>query len=73
MDNNALLDEVAAMKAAMEEPIKYATFSGGGAKGAIYSGVHEALYDSGVLAGLDAVAGVLSHLLRMSLKSVIRR
>ena len=40
-----------------EEPFKCAAFSGGGAKGAIYSGTHEALVDSGVLNGLEAVAG----------------
>ena len=40
-----------------EEPFKCAAFSGGGAKGTIYSGAHEALVDSGVLNGLEAVAG----------------
>ena len=45
------------LTAAQNEPFKYAAFSGGGAKGAIYSGVHEELERSGVLAGLEAVAG----------------
>ena len=45
------------LRAAADEPFKCAVFSGGGAKGAIYSGVHEAMVQSGVLAGLDAVAG----------------
>ncbi len=45
------------LKRAQNEPFKYAAFSGGGAKGAIYSGVHEELERSGVLAGLEAVAG----------------
>ena len=42
---------------AQNEPFKYAAFSGGGAKGAIYSGVHEELDRSGVLGGIEAVAG----------------
>lgn len=42
---------------AANEPFKFAVFSGGGAKGAIYSGVQEAMAKSGVLAGLVAVAG----------------
>lgn len=45
------------LTAAQNEPFKYAAFSGGGAKGAIYSGVHEELERSGVLGGLEAVAG----------------
>ena len=36
------------LTAAQNEPFKYAAFSGGGAKGAIYSGVHEELERSGV-------------------------
>ena len=43
--------------AAQDQPFKCASFSGGGAKGAIYSGAHEALYKSGVLRQLEAVAG----------------
>jgi NTE family protein len=46
-------DELAAQSA----PYKYAVFSGGGAKGVIYSGAHEALSDAGILSGLEAVAG----------------
>lgn len=42
---------------AQNQPFKCAVFSGGGAKGNIYSGVHESLSDSGVLEGLEAVAG----------------
>jgi len=45
------------LTAAQNEPFKYAAFSGGGAKGAIYSGVHEELDRSGVLGGIEAVAG----------------
>jgi NTE family protein len=43
--------------AAQNQPFKCASFSGGGAKGAIYSGAHEALSKGGVLKNLDAVAG----------------
>jgi NTE family protein len=39
------------------EPFKFAVFSGGGAKGAIYSGVHAELKRSGILNGIEAVAG----------------
>ena len=42
---------------AQKKAFKYAVFSGGGAKGAIYSGVHETLYDTGILDGLEGVAG----------------
>lgn len=42
---------------AQNQPFKYAAFSGGGAKGNIYSGVHESMVNSGVLDGLEAVAG----------------
>lgn len=45
------------IQAAANEPFKFAVFSGGGAKGAIYSGVQEAMAKSGVLTGLVAVAG----------------
>ncbi|RTK93347.1 MAG: hypothetical protein EKK61_01375 [Rickettsiales bacterium] len=48
------LDE---MSNAQSEPFKYAVFSGGGAKGAIYSGVHEELVNSGVLNEIEAIAG----------------
>ena len=43
--------------AAQNQPFKCASFSGGGAKGAIYSGAHEALSKGGILKNLDAVAG----------------
>ncbi len=52
--NNELLDELVA---AQNKSFKCAAFSGGGAKGAIYSGAHEAMASSGVLDGLEAVAG----------------
>lgn len=45
------------LKALLNEPFECASFSGGGAKGAIYSGVHRVLEGSGVLSGLKAVAG----------------
>jgi NTE family protein len=35
--------------AAQNQPFKCASFSGGGAKGAIYSGAHEALSKGGIL------------------------
>ncbi len=52
--NEELMDQ---LREAQKEPFKYIAFSGGGAKGAIYSGVHETLKDSGVLDGIDEVAG----------------
>lgn len=54
MGKNETLEELIA---AQNQPFKCAAFSGGGAKGNIYSGVHEAMVDSGVLEGLEAVAG----------------
>jgi NTE family protein len=39
------------------QPVEYAVFSGGGAKGVMYSGVHQALSESKVLNGLKVVAG----------------
>jgi len=45
------------LQKAQNEPFKCAAFSGGGAKGAIYSGAHEALVNSGILDGLEALAG----------------
>lgn len=42
---------------AQNQPFKCASFSGGGAKGAIYSGAHEAMTKSGIIDGLEAVAG----------------
>ena len=54
MGKNETLEELIA---AQNQPFKCAAFSGGGAKGKIYSGVHEAMVDSGVLEGLEAVAG----------------
>ena len=54
MAKHSYLEE---LQRAQDEPFKYAAFNGGGAKGAIYSGVHEELERSGVLAGLEAIAG----------------
>jgi predicted acylesterase/phospholipase RssA len=45
------------MVAAQQEEVEFIAFSGGGAKGAIYSGVVEALAESGTLGGVKAVAG----------------
>lgn len=42
---------------AQKAKFKYAVFSGGGAKGAIYSGVYEALYNASILQGLEVIAG----------------
>lgn len=42
---------------AQQSPVKILVFSGGGAKGAIYSGVVEALDESGVRDGVSTVAG----------------
>lgn len=51
---NSSIEEI---MAAQNQPFKCASFSGGGAKGAIYSGAHEALSKGGILKGLEAVAG----------------
>ncbi|MGX6960625.1 MAG: patatin-like phospholipase family protein [Rickettsia endosymbiont of Pentastiridius leporinus] len=45
------------IKKAQENPIEYLTFSGGGAKGTGYSGVHEAIKKAGILDNVSAVAG----------------
>jgi hypothetical protein len=45
------------LETAQQESFKYIAFSGGGAKGNIYSGVHETLKQSGVLDGVEEVAG----------------
>ncbi|MCC8371441.1 MAG: patatin-like phospholipase family protein [Rickettsia endosymbiont of Pseudomimeciton antennatum] len=45
------------MQERQETPFEYLVFSGGGAKGAIYSGVYEALAESGTVGGVKAVAG----------------
>lgn len=45
------------IKSAQDQPFTCASFSGGGAKGAIYSGAHEALNKAGILKNLKAVAG----------------
>lgn len=42
---------------AQEQPIDCLTFSGGGAKGTEYGGVHSALHDTGILVGVKAVSG----------------
>ena len=39
------------------QPVEYVILSGGGAKGVLYSGVHKALSDSGVLHGVKGIAG----------------
>jgi len=45
------------LKKAQEIPIEYIVFSGGGAKGAIYSGVYEAAKEADILNNVKAVAG----------------
>jgi predicted acylesterase/phospholipase RssA len=45
------------MLLAQQSEVEFIAFSGGGAKGAIYSGVVKALDESGALAGVKAVAG----------------
>lgn len=50
-----------------EEPVKYITFSGGGAKGAVYSGVYEALHENSVLDQVKAVSGTSAGALTATL------
>lgn len=50
-------DQINQMIEAQKQPMEYLVFSGGGAKGAGYSGVHAALADRGILPGVKAVAG----------------
>ncbi|WP_341752748.1 MULTISPECIES: patatin-like phospholipase family protein [unclassified Candidatus Tisiphia] len=45
------------MQERQETPFEYLVFSGGGAKGAIYSGVYSALAESGAVGMVKAVAG----------------
>ncbi len=45
------------MRKMQEKPFDFLVFSGGGAKGAIYSGVYEALKESDVVDNVKAVAG----------------
>ncbi|WP_341756705.1 MULTISPECIES: patatin-like phospholipase family protein [unclassified Candidatus Tisiphia] len=45
------------MQERQETPVEYLVFSGGGAKGAIYSGVYAALAESRVVGAIKAVAG----------------
>jgi len=45
------------MELAQRAEVEFIAFSGGGAKGAIYSGVHQALKASGTLDGVKSVAG----------------
>ncbi|MCC8399487.1 MAG: patatin-like phospholipase family protein [Rickettsia endosymbiont of Platyusa sonomae] len=45
------------MQEMQKTPVDYLVLSGGGAKGAIYSGVCKALDEAGILPGLKAVAG----------------
>lgn len=42
---------------AQEVPVEFMSFSGGGASGAMYSGVRDALEESGKMKGIKAVAG----------------
>lgn len=46
-----------ALREAQEKPFKYAVFAGGGAKGIMYSGAHEAISRAKIISGLEAVAG----------------
>lgn len=46
-----------AMIQAQNAPVEYIAFSGGGAKGAAYSGVYSALSDGGIIKNVKAVAG----------------
>ncbi|XVN43245.1 MAG: patatin-like phospholipase family protein [Candidatus Rickettsia vulgarisii] len=45
------------MQKMQESPFDYLVFSGGGAKGAIYSGVYKALKESDVIENIKAIAG----------------
>ncbi|HJD60215.1 MAG TPA: patatin-like phospholipase family protein [Rickettsia endosymbiont of Omalisus fontisbellaquei] len=45
------------LEQAQKAPIEYIAFSGGGAKGAIYSGAYEAAKKAGILDNVKAVAG----------------
>ncbi|MCZ6902651.1 MAG: patatin-like phospholipase family protein [Rickettsia endosymbiont of Ixodes persulcatus] len=45
------------LEQAQESPVEYIAFSGGGAKGAIYSGAYEAAKKAGILDNVKAVAG----------------
>ncbi|XVN41737.1 MAG: patatin-like phospholipase family protein [Rickettsia endosymbiont of Argas persicus] len=45
------------LKKAQKTPIEYIAFSGGGSKGAIYSGAYEAVKKAGIIDGVKAVAG----------------
>ncbi len=54
---NEIDDDINQLVAAQDNPFKYAVFSGGGAKGAIYSGVYEEMVNSGVLSSIEAIAG----------------
>jgi NTE family protein len=56
MSDNKMIDEKSEFDA-QGQPIEYIAFSGGGAKGAGYSGVNSALIDSGIIKGIKAVAG----------------
>ncbi|MES2214433.1 MAG: patatin-like phospholipase family protein [Pseudomonadota bacterium] len=50
-------NNIEALKRVQSKSYKYAVFSGGGAKGGVYPGVHEALWEAGVVRSLEAVAG----------------
>jgi len=51
------MNDIRDLRKAQENPIEYLTFSGGGAKGAIYSGAYEAAKKAGILDNVKAVAG----------------
>src|ERR1700729_2521416 len=51
------MDDIDQILEAQKQPIEYLAFSGGGAKGVVYSGVQAALEDSGIMTGVKAVAG----------------
>lgn len=57
MPNTKKNDLQNAMVQAQQTPVEYVAFSGGGAKGAAYSGVYSALSDGGIIKNIKAVAG----------------
>lgn len=51
------MSKIKEIQEAQEAPIEYIAFSGGGAKGTIYSGAYAAAKESGIFDGVKAVAG----------------
>nr|WP_253307613.1 patatin-like phospholipase family protein [Rickettsia endosymbiont of Ceutorhynchus assimilis] len=51
------MSKIKEMQDAQQNPIEYIAFSGGGAKGAIYSGAYAAAKESGIFDEVKAVAG----------------